>query len=259
MDFLTSFLITPTVIWSFAIAVLISGCYIFFSFIQAFPQSKTTKSIQQSKSSLLLELWIEKIYDFFDEILWDKVPFWVKSYVLNLFLVILLANLFGMILDIFILPFPFFADKIASPTSDIYFTFVLATTSIILSIFIQIKSQGLSSLLYHAKIFKNTIIAQIFNAFISIFITLLNFIWTIAKVISLAFRLYWNMFAGSILLAIIIWIISQISSQLLSGYQLPIIVPIIFYLQSILTAIIQAFVFSLLTSIFIKMSFEPDN
>jgi hypothetical protein len=33
-------------------------------------------------------------------------------------------------------------------------------------------------------------------------------------------------------------------------------VPLIFYLQSALTAVVQAFVFSLLTSVFIKMHFD---
>ncbi|GHV27788.1 hypothetical protein FACS1894176_10000 [Bacteroidia bacterium] len=45
----------------------------------------------------------------------------------------------------------------------------------------------------------------------------------------------------------------------LVGVELPLLVPLIFYLQSTLTAVVQALVFSLLTSVFIKMSLETES
>jgi F0F1-type ATP synthase membrane subunit a len=44
----------------------------------------------------------------------------------------------------------------------------------------------------------------VFDVVISLFIGILNIVGTVAKVISLAFRLYGNMMAGSLLLAIIV-------------------------------------------------------
>lgn len=62
--------------------------------------------------------------------------------------------------------------------------------------------------------------------------------------------------AGSILLAVIGVMMGQMTKTWLAGREFPIVLPLIFYLQSALTAIVQAFVFSLLTSVFIKMSLE---
>ncbi|MDR2540513.1 MAG: hypothetical protein LBD11_01720 [Candidatus Peribacteria bacterium] len=45
----------------------------------------------------------------------------------------------------------------------------------------------------------------------------------------------------------------------LAGLELPLLVPLIFYLQSTLTAVVQALVFSLLTSVFIKMSLDTES
>jgi F0F1-type ATP synthase membrane subunit a len=62
------------------------------------------------------------------------------------------------------------------------------------------------------------------------------------------------MMAGSILLAVITMMVGQMTKNRLAEWEFPLLVPLIFYLQSALTAIVQAFVFSLLTSVFIKMS-----
>jgi F-type H+-transporting ATPase subunit a len=45
---------------------------------------------------------------------------------------------------------------------------------------------------------------KVFDIVISLFIGFLDIVGTIAKVISLAFRLYGNMMAGSILLSVIV-------------------------------------------------------
>lgn len=60
--------------------------------------------------------------------------------------------------------------------------------------------------------------------------------------------------AGSILLAVITMMVGQMTKNWLAGREFPLLIPLIFYLQSALTAVVQAFVFSLLTSVFIKMS-----
>jgi F-type H+-transporting ATPase subunit a len=101
--------------------------------------------------------------------------------------------------------------------------------------------------------------AKLFDIIISLFIGILNIIGTFAKVISLAFRLYGNMMAGSLLLAIIIGMLGQVTKSWLAGWEFPFLVPLIFYAQSALTAVVQAFVFSLLTSVFIKMSLEEES
>jgi len=99
---------------------------------------------------------------------------------------------------------------------------------------------------------------KLFDIVISLFIGALNIIGTLAKVISLAFRLYGNLLAGSILLGVLGVTIANITKSWL-GVEFPIIVTLIFYLQSTLVAVIQAFAFSLLTSIFIKITLEEQR
>jgi F0F1-type ATP synthase membrane subunit a len=64
------------------------------------------------------------------------------------------------------------------------------------------------------------------------------------------------MMAGSLLLSVMIVMMGQMTKNWLAWWEFPFLLPLIFYLQSALTAVVQAFVFSLLTSVFIKMSRE---
>ena len=75
----------------------------------------------------------------------------------------------------------------------------------------------------------------------------------IAKIISLAFRLFWNMTAWTVLLAMIVVSTSDFTTDIF-GFSFPVIIPVLIYLQEMLIALIQAIVFSLLVAIFIRVS-----
>jgi F-type H+-transporting ATPase subunit a len=181
------------------------------------------KKKPQRKFAVLVEYLVESIYNFFEEILGEKAPFWIKSYVTNLFLIILIANVIGLLLDILISPFPVLEQYIQNPTGDISFTLALAVCSIFIVLRVEAKTKGLGSFLYSyfpvwgTDLFKLSKksesvwmfylirpFAKVFDIVISLFIGILNIIGIIAKVISLAFRLYGNMMAGSLLLMIIV-------------------------------------------------------
>lgn len=98
------------------------------------------------------------------------------------------------------------------------------------------------------------VIAKIFDICISLFLGVLDIIWTIAKIISLSFRLYGNMISWSILLGLLVPGVAAMSAKLLWWLEFPIGLPLILYVQGLLVAFVQAFVFSLLVSIFIKSS-----
>jgi len=99
---------------------------------------------------------------------------------------------------------------------------------------------------------------KLFDILISFFISALNMVGIFAKVISLAFRLYGNLLAGSILLGVLGVTLASVSKSWF-GIQFPLLVPLIFYLQSALVAVVQALAFSLLTSIFIKIVLEEQR
>ena len=65
----------------------------------------------------------------------------------------------------------------------------------------------------------------------------------VAKILSLSFRLFGNIFAGEVLAAVMLFL-------------MPYFLPLPFMFLGLLSAVIQAFVFSLLTTIFIAMASE---
>lgn len=82
--------------------------------------------------------------------------------------------------------------------------------------------------------------------FITTFVGLLELISEIAKVLSFAFRLFGNMFAGSILL-------------LFLGYMVPVFLTTFLQLYELVFGLIQALVFSMLTAIFMNMAVRHEH
>ena len=225
----------------------------------------------------MIDYTFDQVYEFFEGILWPKTPFRISSYVVNLFIVILLANLLGLALDIFIYPFPAREHYIQSPTLDVHFTLALAIVSVMVTLIIEMKAKGIWHFFYayfpfrgkkfimvekwtvpNSMFYLFRLPVKLFDIMISLFIGALNIVGTLAKVISLAFRLYGNLLAGSILLGVLGVTIANMTKSWL-GVEFPIIITLIFYLQSMLVAFVQAFAFSLLTSIFIKITLEEQR
>lgn len=223
----------------------------------------------------MLEYAVEAIYDFFEEILESSGKRWVKVYVVTLFFVILLSNLSAWLLDwvrMIFVDVERLATVITIPTTSMEFNVAIAVVSVILVLYSQIKFLGIGKTLYeYFPVLGKNIIAidrgnmpkvvyypvfllvKIADIALSLFIGLLDVVGMLAKVISLAARLYGNMIAGAILLSILVIGIGGMMEGLL-GYNLPLIAPLILYAQGLLVASIQAFVFPLLVGIFIKLT-----
>ncbi len=78
------------------------------------------------------------------------------------------------------------------------------------------------------------------------FLGLMDLVGELAKVISLSFRLFGNIFAGEVLGAVMLFLA-------------PFFIPLPFMFLGILTAIVQAFVFAVLTLVFVTMASEIDE
>jgi F-type H+-transporting ATPase subunit a len=78
-----------------------------------------------------------------------------------------------------------------------------------------------------------------FEGFIEFFVGLLEIISELARIISLAFRLFGNIFAGSVVLAVF-------------AFLLPALADIVFIPFEIFVAVVQALVFSLLTLVYLQ-------
>lgn len=84
-------------------------------------------------------------------------------------------------------------------------------------------------------------IGMLGKGFLDMFLGLMDVVGELAKVISLSFRLFGNMFAGEVLGAVFLFLC-------------PFLLPLPMQFMGLLTAVVQAFVFSILTLIFIKMA-----
>jgi len=228
---------------------------------------------------IIIELWFEKAYEFFEEILWLKEKRWIKMYITMLFFVILVSNLLWVALEFLV---PIFPDAlhstadhkaiIAIPTADINFNIAMAVVWVVIVILEQFKALGFWKAVHSYVPIKWMdlipferwklppildwfvfILVKFFDITISLFLWALEVVWHAAKIISLSFRLFWNMTSGWILLAMLIWAVSWVTMNLFS-IEFPVIGPVILYMQELLVAFIQALVFPLLIAIFIKVA-----
>ena len=223
---------------------------------------------------LLFELLFEKIYWFFDEIIWENQKFWVKSFVIWIFFVILFSNLLWTIVDFLNTMFPWLDKYITAPTTDVNFNIAMALVAVGLILYVQFRKLGFFKFIYsYLPIFWKNIVSierdgmswwiyyplqvfvKLFDIIISMFVWVLDIIWNIAKVISLSFRLTGNIMSWTILLWMLVAWLNLLTNNI-TGIEFPILLPLIVVLQWLLVAVIQAFVFALLTAIFIKVATE---
>ena len=223
---------------------------------------------------LLFEMMFEKIYHFFIEIIGEHQKYWVKSFVIWMFFVILFSNLMGTLLDFVGIAFPGLEEWIIAPTTDANFNIAMAVVSVLLILYLQMKHLWVGKFFYeYVPLFWKNIITiergtmpklvyyplwlftKLFDILISLFVGALDIIGNFAKVISLSFRLTGNMMSGTILLGMLVMGLKALTSSM-TGFEFPILFPLIIVLQGVLVAIIQAFVFALLTAIFIKVATE---
>lgn len=237
------------------------------------------KKFPKSSFVLLFDLMFEKVYDFFEDLLWNEEKWWIKMYVTILFFIIVISNLFWLFLDLFLPAFwitetghPTLWHYIEIPTITKEFNIAMALVWVVIVLIEQFKFLWVKHFFYEyfpilwkwyvpynkwnlPKIidYPLFIIVKIFDIIISMFLWILDIIWLVAKIISLSFRLFWNIFSWWILLWMLIAAVAWLSMSL-ANIQFPIIAPIIIYLQWTLVALIQAFVFPLLIAIFIKVA-----
>ncbi len=231
------------------------------------------KFYPKSSFFVFFEMAFEFVYNFFEELLWIKEKTWIKTYVTVLFFIIIISNLLGVVIG-FLVPIfgPELKYLVKIPTADINFNVAMALIWVWVVVCEQFKSLGLKNffLEYFPLNWKNYIpykrwslpkgidffvymIIKIFDIIISMFLWMLEIVGLFAKIISLSFRLFWNITAGGILLAMLIWAVSAWTIALI-GLEMPIIIPLIVYMQEILVSFIQAFVFPLLIAIFVKVA-----
>lgn len=117
------------------------------------------------------------------------------------------------------------------PTADLNTTLALALIAVISLQYFGLKALGLG---YLSKFFN-------FSNPINFFLGILELISEFAKIISFAFRLFGNIFAGEVLLTVI-------------AFLMPLFAPLPFLGLELFVGVIQGLVFSMLTAVFLNMA-----
>ena len=235
------------------------------------------KLFPKSGFFVFFEMFFEKVFEFFEDILWLDEKRWIKLYITSMFFIILFSNLLWVFLDFLN---PIFVTNVGHtlsmyieiPTADINFNVAMALIWVIIIILEQFKALGFWKTIYeYVPVFGKDyipyergslpalidwplfLLIKVFDIIISVFLWLLDIVWHIAKVISLSFRLFWNMTSGWMLLAMLFWAVWALTIGL-TWIDFPVLAPIILYLQGLLVTFIQALVFPLLIAIFIKVA-----
>ena len=145
----------------------------------------------------------------------------VVYFLLTLFLFIFVANEMGLLPT---------AHLTASPTNDVNTTLGLALTGTLCIHFVYIRNRGFGKWLKH--------FFEPMPPFV-----IINIVEELSRPVTLAMRLFGNILAGEILLEIL--------------YALaPVLVPLLWVVFSLVVGLIQAYIFTTLTSIYLKESVE---
>lgn len=124
-----------------------------------------------------------------------------------------------------------FVPLLRAATADLNMTIALAIVSVVAMQYFGFAAMGF----HYSSRFLN------FKSPIDFFLGILELISEVSKIISFAFRLFGNIFAGEVLLAVM-------------AFLMPFIVPLPFLTMELFVGFIQALVFSMLTAVFLSVT-----
>jgi len=209
---------------SLVTTLLVMLLLIIFSLIVSRKISKVPGKLQ-----LVFEMLIGGIYDLFEGVMGEKVKIFFPL-LGTLFLFVIFLNWFGLLPGVGTIGFyeaenheTVFVPLLRAGSADLNTTLALALISVVSIQFFGIKTLGKE---YLGRFFN-------FKNPIYFFVGILELISEFSKIISFAFRLFGNIFAGEVLLTVIAFLI-------------PIIAPLPFLGLELFVGFIQALVFSML-------------
>ncbi len=193
-------------------------------------------AVVPGKFQNFIEYGVESLLNVADSILHDREK--TERYfplIATVFLFILVSNWLGLVPGVGSIIFDDghgHVPLLRAPASDLNFTIALAVVSVLATNLFGILAVGF---VQHASRFFTV------KSPIDFFIGILEFVSEIAKIISFAFRLFGNIFAGEVLLTIMVFLV-------------PYAVPLPFLMLEVFVGFIQAFVFTMLTIVFISIA-----
>lgn len=188
------------------------------------------------------EIVVESLYSLFESVLHEKVKTFF-AFLATLFIYIIMMNWVELLPGVGTIGLRISEGKTGEfiplfrpGTADLNLTLALALTSVIVIQFFGLKSLGFSYLKRFINL-KNPI---------NFYVGVLEIISEFSRVISFAFRLFGNIFAGDVLLTVI-------------AFLMPVLVPLPFLGLELFVGFIQALVFSMLTAVFLAQAMAPSE
>jgi F-type H+-transporting ATPase subunit a len=187
---------------------------------------------------------IEYIIDFVRGIITDNMPskevsnFHLLSF--TMFMFVLVANIIGLVTKVVIGEYSYWK----SPTADPLVTLTLALIMIVLTHFFSVSRFGLKGY------FSNSYLKPV------AFLLPIKFLEEFTNLLTLALRLYGNIFAGEVLLGLIASIVSSVGL-----WAIPLAIPLemIWLAFSIFIGAIQAFIFVTLSMVYMAHKIEVEE
>jgi len=186
-----------------------------------------------SNAQLIVELVVGGIYDFFSSVVGLRIKQFFPL-IATFFIFIMFSNWFGLLPGVGTVGFPHgekFIPLLRAGTADLNMTIALAIISVVSIQYFGFKTLGG----HYTKRYIN------FTDPIGFFLGILEILSQLASIVSFAFRLFGNIFAGEVLLAVI-------------AFLLPYLAPVPFLGLELFVGFIQALVFSILTAVFLVIA-----
>jgi F-type H+-transporting ATPase subunit a len=222
-----SFPVSNTLLWSWVVFVFLMIGAIFFRY---------SLKMRPGRFQNIAEMMIGGSYDFAENLMGSKKKT-ERAFplVFTMFFFILFSNLLTFIpgqASVTIQTAGGVVPLFRAIISDYSLVFVMTMISVLVTQIVAIASVG--PLRYIGKFFN-------FTSPLNFFLGLMELVGEIAKVMSLSFRLFGNIFAGEVLAAVMLFLF-------------PFFLPLPFAFLGLLTAVVQPFVFAVLTLVFISMA-----
>ena len=207
---------------------VVMAILIIFSFFATHNMTMIPSGVQ-----LIAELIVGALYDFFTAVAGKHIKQFFPL-IASFFLFIILANWFGLLPGVGTIGFYHgkeFVPLLRGANADLNMTLALAIISIVGIQYFGFKTLGF----HYSSRFLN------FKGPIDFFVGILEVISQFADIVSFAFRLFGNIFAGEVLLTVM-------------AFLMPFIVPLPFMALELFVGFIQALVFSMLTGAFLNVA-----
>jgi F0F1-type ATP synthase membrane subunit a len=204
-----------------------------------------------------VDICIETVYEALATIGWPNVWTGALLFTTTIFFFVFWHNFFGLIGDMIVLVRPAAHHVFRPVTTDLIFNGVLAIIAVVWSVIYGFVVHGRHHIAKYFPLHGMGIVPEVvywydyitkwFDIILWLLIGIIEFIGEFGRMMSLALRLFGNMFVGMILLSLLLYATKSV-------FHYPFLLPIIIFAYELCVCLLQAFIFSLLTTVYCKLS-----